>query len=789
MSRSLQASPEGIEQAKKRLAYHCLTQKALAEELGISRQPVTKFFGGKPVDRSIFYKICEKLNLEWEDIAAKPAIEPNTPTSQDNNNIDVIVQQVREQIKPLIQEHCGKMRLLYTTQPIRVNEIYTNVNILEKITGRRQLKIDELLQNCTLEDFAHFGLVKITEEKIPALEAVEKYSKLMILGKPGAGKTTFLKYLAMQCIEGKVQADHVPFFVTLKDFAEAENKPGLLKYIGDDTFKNLPHNNRISKENLSNYINELINHGKALILLDGLDEVREEDNKRVLKEIRDFSEQYLNNHFITTCRIAAKEYTFEKFTEVEIADFDNKQIRTFAKNWFKDKPVKPETFINRIQENGRIRELATSPLLLTLLCLTFEDSGDFPANRSELYKEGLDALLKKWDAKRGIQRHQIYKKLSVPRKEDLLSKIALATFERGDYFFKQKIAEQYITEYIRNLPGANTDEDALQLDSEEILRSIEYHHGLLVERAKGIYSFSHLTFHEYFTARDFVIVQQSSENALQHLVNNINERRWREVFLLAVGMSPNADNILLLMKNKIDFILARDNHLQQLLIWSNQTSISVDIQYSKAMIRIFYFCLAVRGKTQLVHSVGYNIIVGFLEEFNNNNLGYKNEKVVRLVQQKVISSTMFRDNKFNISLDFNYFFDTIKEFPIILLSKYITPEFKRRFLELQKQLPTEIHEITEFQEWLKYEGNDWITNFYELMFLYHENIPCWTLNERQKDEIHKYYHANYLLLECLNSDCYVSREVREYIEETLLLPMEEIEKCKAKYPYIFPNAN
>ncbi len=72
-----------------------------------------------------------------------------------------------------------------------------------------------------------------------------------------------------------------------------------------------------------------------------------------------------------------------------------------------------------------IKQLAASPLLLTLLCLAFEESGDFPANRSELYKEGLDALLKKWDAKRGIQREQIYKKLSVQRKEDLLSKIAL----------------------------------------------------------------------------------------------------------------------------------------------------------------------------------------------------------------------------------------------------------------------------------------------------------------------------------------------------------------------------
>lgn len=111
----------------------------------------------------------------------------------------------------------------------------------------------------------------------------------------------------------------------------------------------------------------------------------------------------------------------------------------------------------------------SSPLLLTLICLVFEESGEFPVNCYELYKEGLDALLKKWDAKRGIQRDQIYKKLSVQCQEDLLTKIAVTTFEKSEYFFKQRAAEQYIIEYIRNLPNASNDPEELQLDSEEIL--------------------------------------------------------------------------------------------------------------------------------------------------------------------------------------------------------------------------------------------------------------------------------------------------------------------------------
>ncbi len=89
----------------------------------------------------------------------------------------------------------------------------------------------ELLQDCNAYDFERFGLGKRTEERVPGLEAVAKYSKLTILGKPGAGKTTFLKYLAIQCIEGKFLGDRLPIFITLKDFAESANQPSLLDYI------------------------------------------------------------------------------------------------------------------------------------------------------------------------------------------------------------------------------------------------------------------------------------------------------------------------------------------------------------------------------------------------------------------------------------------------------------------------------------------------------------------------------------------------------------------------------
>ncbi len=69
---SLKASDEGIEKAKNALKRFGLTQKALGEDLGISRSTISKFFNNKKVDRWVFQKICQRLELDWQEIFEKP---------------------------------------------------------------------------------------------------------------------------------------------------------------------------------------------------------------------------------------------------------------------------------------------------------------------------------------------------------------------------------------------------------------------------------------------------------------------------------------------------------------------------------------------------------------------------------------------------------------------------------------------------------------------------------------------------------------------------------------------
>jgi predicted NACHT family NTPase len=267
-----------------------------------------------------------------------------------------------------------------------------------------------------------------------------------------------------------------------------------------------------------------------------------------------------------------------------VADFDQAQIWFFVTKWFHSKnPDNAEKFIEKLAGNEPIQRLASSPLLLTLLCLEFEVSSTFARNRAELYKDGIYILLKKWDSKRDIERDQPYKGLSAKRKEDLLSLVALETFRQGNYFFKQKIAETYIAQFIENLPDAKSDPEAWRLDSEDILRSIEANHGLLVTRAKGIYSFSHLTFQEYFATRKLTL--NPTTETLRELVSHLTEERWREVILLAVEMLEDATELMQLMKQAVDQLLAEDERLQEYLQWLKAKADSLEGEYTAEDIR------------------------------------------------------------------------------------------------------------------------------------------------------------------------------------------------------------
>jgi predicted NACHT family NTPase len=196
------------------------------------------------------------------------------------------------------------------------------------------------------------------------------------------GKTTFLKFAAIECVRGTFRPELIPVFVTLREYAETNGSPTLPDYIGTLWGERRPWS--------------VLKAGRALILLDGLDEVRDHDFDRIRKSINEFAVEFDLCPMILTCRIAAREYVFEQFAEVEMSDFSDEQIRIFAQRWFDSQNERQavQPFAERLWANHHALELASNPLLLTLLCLVFQERRDFGETRAMLYREGLEILLK-----------------------------------------------------------------------------------------------------------------------------------------------------------------------------------------------------------------------------------------------------------------------------------------------------------------------------------------------------------------------------------------------------------
>jgi predicted NACHT family NTPase len=749
---SIQATSSGRERIKQALKRKLLTQEKLSIDLKVSRDSISKFCRGLAVSQDNFVRFCEALELNWKEIAdlgddAQPKASLPKPI-----DIDTLVQDLRKRGRADIQKRCGTMRVLAMTQPIDANAIYTDVNILDKVAGKTRAEIHQLMQDCGPETFDRFFLGNVRHERVNGLEAIARHKLLMILGRPGAGKTTFLKRLAMWCAAGEQFADRVPVFVTLKEFADSSHKLGLLDFIGN-----------------ADAMQQVLNAGRAFVLLDGLDEVQAAEHDRVLTEIRNFARNYDQNTIIITCRIAAREYIFEPFTEVEVADFNREQIADFVTKWFQLKnPNQAELFLERLKTSQPIQELANNPLLLTLLCLEFEEASDFPASRAELYQRGLNVLLTKWDGQRGIRRDVVYQKLSTKRKESLLGELAFYTFERGDYFFKQAVAERRISQYIQDLPYAKTDPEALQVDSHAVLKSIENQHGLLTERATEIYSFSHLTFHEYFVAKHLT-ERPEREAAIRQLLEHSAEPHWREIFLLVTEQLEPADALLQGLKAKADEVLKDDAQLQSFLRWVQEKSSSVSSKLNAWEVRNFYFALDDTDALDDTHALDLDSALNFA-------LKLALDDVLKLALDDAHARALDAFlSSIHISIHHAHVFD-------LDLALALDPKFKAQLQQLCDVLPDSSEEnIPNCQTWWKSNGKEWANNLRQLAIKYRNIGHDWQFTEEQSQKLVQYHKVNQLLINCLKSECRISRSVREEIEETLFLPLEAIEQWKREH--------
>lgn len=267
-------------------------------------------------------------------------------------------QEAESKYRALLREQHSTTRLLGNPKEISVEGIFTDVYVLDKLTAIQRFNFEQL-RGIPLKHEA----LQISLKRRPALRLAVNERRLFVLGKPGAGKTTLLKYITLQACAGKLT--RTPIFVSMKDWADSHLE--LLSFLALQ-FK------ICAFPDSEAFVEQLLTKGNILLLFDGLDEVSLSQRYEMTQTINKVSKLYRDIQIIITCRVAATDYVFEQFTYLEIADFDEKQIRLFAGKWYQKEPSKLKIFQQELEkpESRRLRELAKTPLLLvcSVLLLT-----------------------------------------------------------------------------------------------------------------------------------------------------------------------------------------------------------------------------------------------------------------------------------------------------------------------------------------------------------------------------------------------------------------------------------
>jgi predicted NACHT family NTPase len=371
------------------------------------------------------------VNLLWEQYG-KSFLNKIADTGQQNGENSIGQKQ-----KKLINNHYlndyGKVKLFGKRDSVALGEIFTDVYIHSEISAMQRFNVDELHEEPEKHNRLerHNGFELLQEGKFP---------RWFILGKPGSGKTTFLKYITLQAVNGKI--DKVPMFISLHVWANFLHQHQQQNF---DLMPFLEEQFRICQfPNATLFINYLLSNGKALLLFDGLDEVNQADNERsnMMFALREFSREYRKCTILLTCRVAAADYSFnEQFKYLEVADFTAKQIDEFVRKWFGKNEERAEYFLqefNEPEKHKNLRDLGKVPILLSLLCVIYERKMEFPTQRADIYEEAIEALLETWDRRyRSIRRDEIYKDLSNGVKCNYSHELQQDDFAEKSVFFKK----------------------------------------------------------------------------------------------------------------------------------------------------------------------------------------------------------------------------------------------------------------------------------------------------------------------------------------------------------------
>lgn len=413
--------------------------------------------------------------------------------------------------------------------------------------------------------------------------ALKRYRHLVIVGDPGSGKSTFLRYISLMISRSKIERNlsiasealglteplPIPIYLScwglsnhLRNYSTFTQK-AILKFILEtlDAYEN-----PLDLDQLK----ELLNNGICCFLIDGLDEIPTNQGRAIVSRlVEKFVERYKKNRFVVTSRIRA--YTGEavlkqKFVRCDIQPLEPDDRCEFLRNWFsllfktQKELVSSEGsesaraffgLLDAIERNDRIKVLAINPLLLTVIAIVHWNRKRLPEQRIDIYDECVDVLLGQrreaehvWHGKGGLT----FDEVSEDRKHEnrawvrkRLAEVALRILESG----YEEITKDDIISLIkpRLRERRNVSDEEATILSQRFLERQELQSGLLVSRRSQQYRFVHLTFQEYLAAWN--LSNQDFKTIKTLISPNLFNQDWFEPLQLLGGeWAKRSDDLL-----------------------------------------------------------------------------------------------------------------------------------------------------------------------------------------------------------------------------------------------------
>jgi HEAT repeat protein/energy-coupling factor transporter ATP-binding protein EcfA2 len=380
-------------------------------------------------------------------------------------------------------------------------------------------------------------------------------SKAVILGAPGSGKSTLVSYFTVMLTQGKAKdlgldddSDWLPIVIEIRDFEQNLNL-NIVDYLHRFAESNLTTN-----QLPPDFFKHWLNRGKALIMLDGVDEVADTSKRyKVVEKINSFLHQYQGNIALITSRPSGYKRDFfatTEFPHYELQPFDDDKIEEFINHWYDSRYSDPQeatrckdTLRKALSDNDRIKLLAKNPLLITIIALIHRYQAYLPKERYKLYDKAVETLLTSWDANKAISGHKVLKYLDLDDLRRLLESLARWIHsqgstgdEEGGTQIDQDELREWLSHYIKTNKQRQLNE--AREEANRFLDFIRERTGLINEQGTNRYAFVHKTFQEYLCAQDINYEADDEDDfeiVLGYIKEHLHNAHWREVLLLLVA--------------------------------------------------------------------------------------------------------------------------------------------------------------------------------------------------------------------------------------------------------------